>query len=388
MLFTEIRFVLLVAGCWLSFVSVPAARRSAVLAAWGAAFYLLYAPGSAPLVFGLIVTAYVVPSRFWMVPASLTLGLLTFYKFETRPAAVSSLAATNFAAESHVLLPLGLSFLAFELVHFCIERKRGSLGDVTLADYLAYTLFFPCRIAGPIKRYPEFRQAMSAARPSAADVYAGLMRVLIGVGKKVAIADVLGLTVGEIPYADTRAQIAKILLAYTFQIYLDFSAYSDMAIGVSRLFGLASPENFQYPYASQNIQAFWTRWHISLSTWIRDYVFLPFGRWGFTTRLRRTPAVIAVLGYLVAFLAVGAWHGASANFLLWGLYHGALLSAHHVFKRTVAARLAAYAFYDSALMKGASVAVTFGFVAAGWLFFLTDDPHQALRLVRMMAGRP
>ena len=161
-----------------------------------------------------------------------------------------------------------------------------------------------------------------------------------------------------------------------------------MAIGVSRLFGIEIPENFRNPYASQSIQEFWTRWHISLSSWIRDYVFLPFGRLAFTTRLRTAPAAIAVLSYLVAFLAVGAWHGLNASFLLWGLYHGTLLSAHHVFKRTVAARLAAYAFYDSAAAKVASVAVTFGFVAAGWLFFLTDDPHQALRLVRLMAGRP
>ena len=388
MLFTEARFVLLVAGCWLSFVNVPAARRSAVLAAWGAAFYLLYAPGSAPLVFGLIVTAYVIPSRLWTVPASLTLGVLAFYKFETRSTGVSSLATTNLAAGSPVLLPLGLSFLAFELVHFCIERKRGHLGDVTLADYLAYTLFFPCRIAGPIKRYPEFQLALSGARPGVDHVYAGLMRVLIGVAKKVVLADVLGLTVGEIAYANTPAHVAKIVLAYTFEIYLDFSAYSDMAIGVSRLFGIEIPEYFRNPYASQSIQEFWTRWHISLSSWIRDYVFLPFGRLAFTTRLRTAPAAIAVLSYLVAFLAVGAWHGLNASFLLWGLYHGTLLSAHHVFKRTVAARLAAYAFYDSAAAKVASVAVTFGFVAAGWLFFLTDDPHQALRLVRLMAGRP
>ena len=374
MLFTEARFVLLLIGCWLSFVSVPAARRSAVLAAWGAAFYLLYAPAHAPLVFALILATYAIPSRFWWVAVSLTLAVLAFYKLAAR--------------SDGMLLPLGLSFLAFELVHVSIERQRGKLGDVTLADYLAHALFFPCRIAGPMKRYPEFRLAVAGATPSAGNIYAGLVRVLIGVAKKVAMADVLGMTIGELPYARTPAHVAKVVLAYTFEIYLDFSAYSDMAIGVSRMFGIGIPENFRMPYASQSVQEFWTRWHISLSSWIRDYVFLPFGRWAFTTRLRRNPTLIAVLSYLVSFVAVGAWHGLTANFLLWGLYHGILLSAHRVFTRTIAGRVADREFYHSAIAKAASVAITFGFVAAGWLFFLTEDPRQAARLLRLMVGRP
>jgi alginate O-acetyltransferase complex protein AlgI len=314
--------------------------------------------------------------------------VLAYFKYETRSDALSSLSAGNLAVGTRVLLPLGLSFLAFELVHFSIERSRGRLGEVTLPDYLAYTLFFPCRIAGPIKRYPQFRAAVAAAAPSAASFYAGLIRVLIGVGKKVVLADMLGLTVGEIAYASTRAHVAKVVLAYTFEIYLDFSAYSDMAIGVSRMFGIEIPENFRMPYASQSIQEFWTRWHISLSSWIRDYVFLPVGRLAFATRLRRTPATIAVLSYLISFLAVGAWHGLTANFLLWGLYHGTLLSGHSVYKRALPQQITASAFYHSAAAKIAGMAITFGFVAAGWLFFLTEDPQQAARLLRVMVGRP
>ena len=117
-------------------------------------------------------------------------------------------------------------------------------------------------------------------------------------------------------------------------------------------------------------------------------MFLPFGRWAFTTRLRRNPTLIAVLSYLVSFVAVGAWHGLTANFLLWGLYHGVLLSVHQVFRRTVAGHLAAGELYHSAAAKAASVALTFGFVAAGWLFFLTPDPRQAAHLLRVMVGRP
>ena len=247
MLFTEARFALLVVGCWLSFVSVPAARRSAVLAAWGAVFYVLYAPASAPLVFGLILTAYAIPSRFWFVPAAVSLATLAFYKLVAAPAGLSLFAASGPAARSRALLPLGLSFLAFELVHFCIERKRGKIGDVALADYLAYTLFFPCRIAGPIKRYPDFHRALSSATPSAGTVYAGLLRVMAGVAKKVVFADLLGLTVGELAYAVAPVQVAKIVLAFTFEIYLDFSAYSDMAIGVSRMFGIDIRRTFARP---------------------------------------------------------------------------------------------------------------------------------------------
>jgi alginate O-acetyltransferase complex protein AlgI len=386
-LFTDVKFILLVVACWLSFASATHGRRGAALAVWGAVFYVLYAGPAAPLVFGLILVTWLVPAKYWMAPVAVTIGVLVYYKLGIREPAITSMLAATATPGSRVLVPLGLSFLSFELLHVAVERHRGRLERVAFGDFMAYALFFPCRVAGPIRRYPEFARSMIAARPSAASVYAGLIRVLVGVAKKVALADVLGLTVTEIAYAATPMHVIKVLLAYSFQIYLDFSAYSDMAIGISLMFGIIVPENFRSPYLSSNIQEFWTRWHISLSTWARDYVFLPLGQAAFATRLRKWPTLIAVLSYLTAFLVIGAWHGLSAPFVLWGLYHGVLLSLYHVYRRTIGKKVAGYPFAIAMMAKAAAAALTFAFVTAGWLLFLAPDLGEAARLLRLIAGR-
>jgi alginate O-acetyltransferase complex protein AlgI len=386
-LFTDIKFILLVVVCWLSFASVSPSRRGWVLALWGAVFYVLYAASSAPMVFGLVLVVFLVPPRYWIALTALVIGVLAFYKLGIRDTGIPLLTAANPTSSPQVLVPLGLSFLSFELIHFAVERSRGRIGRVAFGDFMAYALYFPCRVAGPIRRYPEFTKSMVAARPSADSVYAGLLRVLTGVVKKVAVADVLGLTASEIAYVATPAHAAKVVLAYGLQIYLDFSAYSDIAIGISRMFGITVPENFRHPYLSSSIQEFWTRWHISLSTWVRDYVFLPLGQAAFATRLRERPTMIAVISYLVAFLIIGAWHGLAANFILWGIYHGVLLSIYHVYRRTIGRRIGAHAFADSMMARVVAVALTFVLVTLGWVLFLTPDPGEAARLLRLMAGR-
>jgi alginate O-acetyltransferase complex protein AlgI len=368
-LFTEARFALLVVVSWIVWAIAPGRLRSAVLAASGAVFYAWYAPDSTLLVFTLIVAVYLPASRFWMLSAAMALGVLGYYKLV--PAG---------------LLPLGLSFLTFELVGFAIDRSRGRTGGPSFVDYLAFALFFPCRVAGPIKRFGEFRAAVAGATVSSANVYAGTVRVLVGVVKKVVFADPLGLTVSELAFASTSGHVLKILLAYSGQIYLDFSAYSDIAIGVSRIFGIEIPENFNWPYLSDNIQEFWTRWHISLSSWVRDYIFMPIGTRSFASPLRRRPMVIASLSYITSFVVIGAWHGLTANFLLWGLYHGVLLSGHHIYRRTVAARWATSRIYRSTIVRAASIGVTFAFVTAGWILFITPDLAQAAHLVKLIVG--
>jgi len=386
-LFTEVKFILLAIACWVSFASVSPDRRGTALALWGAVFYLLYAGRAAPLVLGLILATWLVPRRYWAAPVAVTIGVLVYYKLAIRESPITSMLAATATPGPRVLVPLGLSFLSFELIHVAVERRRGRIERLPFGDFMAYALYFPCRVAGPIRRYPEFARSMIAARPAAASIYAGLIRVLIGVAKKVALADVLGLTVTEIAYAATSMHVIKILLAYSFQIYLDFSAYSDIAIGISLMFGIVVPENFRSPYLSTNIQEFWTRWHISLSMWARDYVFLPLGQAAFATRLRKTPTLIAVVCYLTAFLVIGAWHGLSATFILWGIYHGALLSVYHVYRRTIAKKLGGNAFAWSTVAKAAAVAMTFTLVTAGWLLFLAPDLGEAARLLRLIAGR-
>src|SRR5207248_9224768 len=168
----------------------------------------------------------------------------------------------------------------------------------------------------------QFVAALRDAEPSRANVYAGLLRILLGLAKKFLLADVLVLTVAEQPFVTTGRHAWIIVFAFSLQIFFDFSAYSDIAIGLGWTLGIVLPENFRAPYLAKNIREFWDRWHITLSHWVRDYVFTPRGRTLFRTKLRPWPAAIAAISYLVTFLVVGAWHGLTAGFLIWGAYHG------------------------------------------------------------------
>ena len=373
MIFTDLRFLFLFACCWLSFAAVPPARRSAVLALWGTVFYVTYAGASALLVLALVVSAAFAGRRgvAWLAGTAVC-GLLVFFKIP---------------GQTH-WMPLGFSYLSFELLHVIIERQRGRIPSVSFLDLLAYALFLPCRIAGPIRRLPDFTTAVATARVSAENVYAGVLRILLGLAKKLVIADTLALTCAELlPGPVTGRQHAwTIVLAYTFRIYVDFSAYSDLAIGFSRLLGITVPENFAYPYLAVDIRDFWNRWHMTLSHWVRDYIFVPTGRTLFATLLRPRPALIATLSYLVTFLAVGAWHGLTGAFLVWGAYHGLLLSAHHVIRTKMPPSISDRAWYRSRLASAISTAVTFAFVAVGWVPFMTDLATARRLLVVMFLG--
>jgi alginate O-acetyltransferase complex protein AlgI len=373
-IFTDLRFLVIFACCWVSFLAVPPARRSAVLAVWGTVFYVTYAGAWTVLVVALVTGAAFSNRRSvaWLAGAAVC-GLLAFFKIP---------------GYAQWIMPLGFSYLSFELLHVIVERRRGRIASLTFPDLLAYALFLPCRIAGPIRRFPDFTAAVGRAEASAENVYAGALRILIGLAKKLVIADTLALTCAELvqgPVA-SRQHAWTIVLAYTFRIYFDFSAYSDLAIGFSRLLGITVPENFSYPYLAVNIREFWNRWHITLSHWVRDYIFVPSGRTLFGTFLRPWPAVIATVSYLVTFLAVGAWHGVTGAFLVWGAYHGLLLSAHHVIRTKIPPSISDSAGYRSRLASAVSVAVTFVFVAVGWVPFMTDLATARRLLIVMFFG--
>lgn len=387
MIFTDLRFLVLFAGCWASFFAVPPARRSAVLALWGTVFYAVYAGASAVLVIVLVIGAAFSHRRgvAWLAGAAIV-GLLACFKISANVDLMKGIGA---ASAARWVMPLGFSYLSFELLHVVIERRRGRIASVRLLDLLAYAMFLPCRIAGPIRRFPEFTAAVARAEASPDNVYAGLLRILIGLGKKLVLADTLALTGAELDNVVGRSHAWTIVLAYTFRIYFDFSAYSDLAIGFSRLLGIAVPENFSYPYLAVNIREFWNRWHITLSHWVRDYVFVPTGRALFGTFLRPWPGLIATCSYLVTFLVVGAWHGTTGAFLVWGAYHGVLLSAHHVIRTRMPPWIADHAWYRSRLASAVSVAVTFAFVAVGWVPFMTDLKTAGRLLgVMFLGARP
>jgi len=386
-IFTEIRFVLIVAACWVSFFGVPRRYRAHVLAFWGVVFYGVYAGRYLPLIVALVVGVHLCsrPRSAWVAVAGVA-AVLVYVKWGGVGPGVTA-GGIPVGSGAATLVPLGISFLAFELMHFAIERRRGHISDASLVDLAAFAFFFPCRVAGPIKRFGEFTDAVARAEASLDGVYAGVIRILIGLVKKVVIADVLALTVAEVGYAETPAHVWRIVLAYSLQIFFDFSAYSDIAIGVSRVLGVTVPENFRWPYLSPNIQEFWRRWHITLSAWVRDYVFLPMGHAWFRTRLRRDPLVVAAATYLVSFLVIGAWHGLMLNYLVWGAYHGVLVSGYQVARARMPPVISASPLYRSPVANLAGTAITFALVSLGWVPFMTDLPN-AWRLVRIMFAIP
>jgi alginate O-acetyltransferase complex protein AlgI len=361
---------------------VPRTLRSHALSFWGAVFYLYYAPSALWLAAGLVPVAFFVagPRAKW-IAIGLVMGLLAWFKVSGEWLEVAGSGGVT-QLTGGALIPLGFSFLSLELVHYSMERGRGRIREASLVDLAAFALFFPCRIAGPIKRYADFTASVANAELLPQHATQGCLRILSGLVKKVA-ADFLGRAAAS-PLAAARPLDAwESMLAFSLQLFLDFSAYSDIAIGISRLMGITVPENFRSPYLSANIQEFWTRWHMSLSSWVREYIFLSLGRVLFKTRLKRYSAVIAAISYLAAFLFVGAWHGLTPNYMVWGAYHGVLLAAYHLYKTSIPLSLATSAVYQSRLVSWSGTALTFLAVLIGWVFFRMELDDSA-RLLRLM----
>jgi len=386
MLFTDPAFVLLFAATALAFFLLPRPWRRGVLAASGLAFYGLFGPADLPAILLLIVAVYLV--RGWAgvwVSAAGFAGLAVVYKLRAAGTGLQSLAIAGDPVMHRAVLPLGASFLAFELIHVAIERCRGTITAPSLARLAAFSLYAPCRIAGPIKRFAPFDRSIDDARWSSANLYHGLVRALRGLLKKVLVADVLALVVPPLNYWDNPLLLWGVLFAYAGYIYADFSAYSDIAIGLSRILGLSVPENFHAPYLARNIREFWSRWHISLSSWLGDYLFLPISKQLVRGRLSSSPRMAAVLGYLVTFAVCGLWHGLSWHFLWWGLYHGGLLSAYSLL------RASGWPGTSSGWAKrigpAACTALTFLAVSFGWALFAVGSDRAGILALRLLGWR-
>ena len=220
-----------------------------------------------------------------------------------------------------LVLPIGVSFYTFQILSYVVDVYRR---DVTVENnpfhFLMYVSLFPQLIAGPIVRFQTIQSEIRERRVTAADFASGVTRFVTGLGKKILLANLLAEFAQHLNTAATRSVLSLWLVAisFTFQIYFDFSGYSDMAIGLGRMFGFHFLENFDYPYLSQSITEFWRRWHMSLGSWFRDYVYIPLGG-------SRVSAIKRVRNLLVVWLLTGFWHGASWNFVLWGLFYFVLL---------------------------------------------------------------
>ncbi|MCI0551135.1 MAG: hypothetical protein L0287_09285 [Anaerolineae bacterium] len=274
---------------------------------------------------------------------------------------------------------LGFSYIAFRLIHVLRDKQTGRLPELTLPEFATYVVFFPSLSAGPIDRAERFVQDLRKDFALTQDeTLLGGQRLAIGLFKKFVIADTLAL----IALNDTLATQVRttgwmwiVLYAYTFQIYFDFSGYTDIAIGIARLVGIKLPENFSAPYTKPNLMQFWNSWHMTLTQWFRAYFFNPFNRW--IRGYKSIPAWTMILvGQLATMLLIGSWHGITINFILWGAWHGLGLFLQNRWSDFVRVRfpnLGQNTRLQFALQFG-GVLLTFHFVALGWVFFALSEP--------------
>jgi D-alanyl-lipoteichoic acid acyltransferase DltB (MBOAT superfamily) len=398
MLFNSLQFLLFFAIVTLGYYSLRWNGRWVLLLLASCYFYMVFVPEFILILFGTIVIDYV--AGLWIekstgyrrklllvVSLVANIGILAFFKY------------FNFGAENlerllglggtarHVprldelftglVLPIGLSFHTFQAMSYTIEVYRGNQkAERHFGIYALYVMFYPQLVAGPIERPQNVLwQFHEYFRYDWENVKAGLMRMAWGLFKKVVIADRMALLVDPV-YADVRGSDGPSLLlatlAYTFQIYCDFSGYSDIALGAARTMGFTLMENFRTPYVAASIAEFWRRWHISLSTWFRDYLYIPLG--GNRVGVSRRYANLVFV-----FLVSGLWHGAQWTFVIWGGLHGlyqigAILRERYFPSRTPADQ-------TTGLVRLLHVGATFALVMLTWVFFRALDTRDAFRIL-------
>jgi alginate O-acetyltransferase complex protein AlgI len=351
--------------------------------AWGEVFFVWVMLASIGLnyVFGLLVernrgTRYA--RRVLFATCAVNLGMLAFYKYYDFFVVNVNVAleALSLPAirESNVPLPVGISFFTFHALSYVIDVHRNDAPAQRNPFRIAlYISLFSQLVAGPILRYADIAPQLERRRLEPGEMTYGIQRFIVGLGKKVLIANTVASVADQIfalPDTGYTASIAWLgVVCYTLQIYFDFSGYSDMAIGLGHMFGFHFRENFEWPYASKSIKEFWRRWHISLSTWFRDYLYIPLGgnqRSGFRTHVN----------LLIVFFLCGLWHGANWTFVVWGLFHGLLL----IIERTRFAKLLGRM---PAPIRHAYVILM---VMIGWVFFRAETFEKAIAILVAMAG--
>ncbi len=271
-------------------------------------------------------------------------------------------------------LPIGISFYTFQSMSYVIDLYRGEAGlQKKFIPFALYISFFPQLIAGPIVKYKDIALQLGHRKESLYKFSRGMTRFTVGLAKKLLFANTLGAVYSAVqahPAGEISAMTAWLgIFCYTLQIYFDFSGYSDMAIGLGAMFGFRFNENFNYPYIAGSIRDFWTRWHISLSTWFREYVYIPLGG-------NRRGAGRTILNLMIVWLLTGLWHGAAWNFIFWGVFYGVLLIAERYALKDVLPRIP----------KPVRHVLTLIVVMLGWVFFSAPTLGEAFRYIGSMVG--
>jgi alginate O-acetyltransferase complex protein AlgI len=375
---------------------VPIKAREFVMIAAGFVFYMYDGLGHFALLLALTLIIYGLAALrrkdALLVGISLAVATLVFYKYWKMVVITwNELFAGWFGLDLpiwRISVPLAISFFVFEFVHYLTDVYRGKTERVSFKTFLLFIFFFPSMVAGPIKRIQSFAKEQAAFRWN--DLQMGLLRMGLGLFKKMVLADSLNplfLPMFADPASFSPGMLWLAMYAYAFKIYFDFSAYSDLAIGAALCFGYHLPENFNWPYISHNLTEFWRRWHISLSTWIRDYVYIPLGG-------NRRGYLKMLLFIFLAMTISGLWHGANWTFVVWGMWHGVGQVVHKLYGKLRGERgLKKDGFLkeNAAVNKnvfslGLSWLITFHFVCFGWVWFASPSLHSATRFLLKMWG--
>jgi alginate O-acetyltransferase complex protein AlgI len=384
-------FVFLPIVLLLHLVPRPVWRNSLLLVA-SIVFYASGAGAFTSLILTSIVVNYVAALAVdrhrgtslgtWLLRGTIAANLVvlavckyTAFLGENLNAVSAALGGPSFAVPA-ITLPIGISFFTFHAISYVVDvARRDAVAQKGPVEAALYLLFFPQLIAGPIIRYREIAEQLPVRTVGVDDLAYGIRRFVIGLAKKMLIANTVAVPADHIfSLAATDLTVATAWLGvvcYTLQIYFDFSGYSDMALGLGRMFGFRFPENFRYPYVATSVQDFWRRWHLSLSAWFRDYLYVPLGG----NRVR--PAQVYV-NLVTVFALCGLWHGANWTFVAWGLFHGAFL----VIERVLGSRLPA----SSPLTRVAGHVYALAVVMIGWVLFRADSIADAGRVLAAMAG--
>ena len=392
MLFTEPAFLFLFLPVLLALYYAGRGRawRNWLLLAASLLFYARGAGAFTALVVASIAFNYLAalgvdrwrarPAGRWILGAAVATNLLVLAVFKYADFTIGNvnvamaLVGTSQFALPHLLLPIGISFFTFHAISYVIDvSRRDASAQKRPVEAALYLLVFPQLIAGPIVRYRQIAAQLTERVTTTADFAWGVRRFITGLGKKMLIANplagpadhIFAMPAGEITTAHAWLAVA----CYTLQIYFDFSGYSDMAIGLGRMFGFHFPENFNYPYIAASVQDFWRRWHMSLSAWFRDYVYIPLGG-------NRTSTPRMYFNLVLVFFLCGLWHGASWTFVVWGLFHGLFLVLERV---GLGRRLQTL----PRVLRHAYLIIV---VMVGWVFFRAETLTSALVMLRAMAG--
>lgn len=341
--------------------------------AWGEPLYIL-------LMIGLILINYIIGllldkfrnKQFLLIFAiAINIAILGYFKYFNFLIRIFERCVGVEVGVPEIVLPIGISFYTFQILSYIIDLYHGKYhAQRNLIDLALYISFFPQLIAGPIVRYEDINVQLRHRKHTIEKTANGIKRFIYGFGKKVILANTAAQCADAV-FALDYASLTGVLawggaILYTFQIYYDFSGYSDMAIGLGKIFGFDFPENFNYPYMSASIHEFWQKWHISLGTWFREYLYIPLG--GNRKGKNRT-----YLNLIIVFFLTGLWHGASFNFIVWGLYHGLF----QIFERARGKNF----FTNHKLISHVYTVAVFSF---GWVIFRADNLIHAGVMARRM----